>query len=71
MDPPWGRGWSALRLRVFMAELLQLAAMDFYAPTTMNNAEKCNTQFELQVLVNYQNFERTLHLRDMPEGIPS
>eukprot|EP00567_Pseudictyota_dubia_P017880 CAMPEP_0197465776 /NCGR_PEP_ID=MMETSP1175-20131217/64713_1 /TAXON_ID=1003142 /ORGANISM="Triceratium dubium, Strain CCMP147" /LENGTH=37 /DNA_ID= /DNA_START= /DNA_END= /DNA_ORIENTATION= len=36
----------------------------------MKNAAKCDTQCELQDLVNHQNFERILRSRDIPGSIP-
>ena len=47
----------------------QLSATDVLASTTMKNAAKCDTLYETQDLVNHQNFERTLHLQEMPGGM--
>lgn len=49
--------------------ILQLSAMDVWAPTTMKNAANCDTFCELHSFVSHQNFERTLRFWDRPNSI--
>ena len=43
--------------------------MNVLAQLTMKNAAKCDMHCELQNSVSQQMFERSLHLRDMLEGM--
>ncbi len=48
---------------------LQLSTMDVLVPSTMKNAAKCDTSYELHYFVNHQNFERILRYQDFPGSI--
>jgi hypothetical protein len=57
-------------LSFFLAKsiLKPLVAMDDLARSTMKNAAKCDTQCELQDLVNHQIFERTLRFLSVADS---